>query len=92
MEQKFVRRRTTAGYGAKSWWLPLRRLCPVNTSTLKCLVCFICHNSKGKASCAIILMDFSDEAKGSFGTRDSGVPTAPGNWLISGFSAALFSF
>jgi hypothetical protein len=37
-------------------------------------------------------MDFSDEAKGSFGTRDSGVPTAPGNWLISGFSAALFSF
>ena len=52
----------TAAYGA--WYsrrLPLRRLYPVNTSTLICVVCFICHNSKGKAKCAIILMDSSYE-------------------------------
>ena len=39
----------------------MRRLYPVNTSTLICLVCFICHNSKGKAKYAIILMDSSDD-------------------------------
>ncbi|SCB49166.1 N-acetylmuramoyl-L-alanine amidase [Rhizobium lusitanum] len=52
----------TAAYGA--WYsrrLPLRRLYPVNTSTLTCVVCFICHNSKGKAKYAIILMDSSDD-------------------------------
>src|ERR1700712_2692633 len=72
VEQNLVSRRTTAGYGAKSWWLPLRRLCPVNTSTLKCVVWFICHNSKGKAKYAIILMDFSAEAKSGFCAPDSG--------------------
>lgn len=39
----------------------MRRLYPVNTSTLICVVCFICHNSKGKAKYAIILMDSSDD-------------------------------
>lgn len=46
------------GARSRSGWQPLRRLYPVNTSTLKCVVCFLCHNSKGKAKCAIILMDF----------------------------------
>ncbi|SCB15749.1 hypothetical protein GA0061102_100475 [Rhizobium miluonense] len=62
LEQKYCRRRMNAAYGA--WYsrrLPLRRLYPVNTSTLICVVCFICHNSKGKAKYAIILMDSSDE-------------------------------
>lgn len=57
----------TAAYGA--WYsrrLPLRRLYPVNTSTLICVVCLICHNSKGKAKYAIILMDSScDEDAGT---------------------------
>jgi N-acetylmuramoyl-L-alanine amidase len=52
-----------AGHGANfQGWLPLRRLYPVNASTQICVVCFIGHNSKGKAKCAIILMDSSVEA------------------------------
>jgi hypothetical protein len=52
-----------AGYGANfQRRLPLRRLYPVNASTRICVVCFIGHNSKGKAKCAIILMDSSVEA------------------------------
>jgi N-acetylmuramoyl-L-alanine amidase len=50
------------------WLAALRRLYPVSTSTLKFVVCFLCHNSKGKAKCAIILMDF--EMHRSWGSSD----------------------
>src|SRR6195952_2832321 len=92
VEQNLVSRRTTAGYGAKSWWLPLRRLCPVNTSTLKCVVWFICHNSKGKAKYAIILMDFSAEAKSGFSALDSRRPRIREPGSPTGFSVTISHF
>ena len=75
-EWKHIRRRTIAGCGASSLavWLPCRRLYPVSTSTLKILVCFLCHNSKGKAKCAIILMDLKAHTKKRISDTDS-VPT-----------------
>jgi hypothetical protein len=34
-----------------------RRFYPVNTFSLVTLLCFLCHNGKGKAKIAIILID-----------------------------------
>lgn len=55
------------------WLAALRRLYPVSTSTLKFVVCFLCYNSKGKAKCAIILMDFETHRSwGSSGCDSAG--------------------
>ena len=50
-----------SGFGARSILagLPFGDSIPFALLPLMCFLCFICHNSKGKANSAIILIDFS---------------------------------
>jgi hypothetical protein len=51
------------------------------------LVCFLCHNSKGKAKCAIILMDFLTHTKSGICDPDSDGAAKPPRCYPAGLAA-----